>query len=306
MPKLTVMPNVEDIEHFLSAGTGKDTNDERNKIRENIIATIMLIGDEYLNHPKYGAKWRQIREKFLDTIYPLCEKPYNNITIKQMGGMSYNYDFLVTYSNDTAIVKEVKLEFKHNNTNVADLVQFLELYDKDCKGKYNICDLSYAEYYYNTYLNQYLSCDSELNSTIKPDLDVYLKNVYDIKYKHSFFKLLHSKKTNNIKEKKHVANESVKTYIQQFSTSFRFDKITEKIKESQTEKVFLLWDCENFHTQKLDVENFEIKNIKKLSDLYFDVAVNNFQYDIRVRINWGNSNGLANPRWKFSFIPKDK
>ena len=35
MPKLIIMPHVEDITYFLSGGTNKATNDESNKIREN-------------------------------------------------------------------------------------------------------------------------------------------------------------------------------------------------------------------------------------------------------------------------------
>ena len=51
------------------------------------------------------------------------------------------------------IIKSVKLEFKHNNSNVLKLVQFIELYDSDCKKKYNLCNISYAEYYYDNYGN---------------------------------------------------------------------------------------------------------------------------------------------------------
>jgi hypothetical protein len=34
------------------------------------------------------------------------------------------------------------------------------------------------------------------------------------------------------------------------------------------------------------------------------LSVENFEYDIRVRINWGNNNGICTPRWKFSLIKK--
>ena len=42
MPKLIIMPYVEDITYFLSGGINKSTNDESNKIRENIILTDYL------------------------------------------------------------------------------------------------------------------------------------------------------------------------------------------------------------------------------------------------------------------------
>lgn len=89
-----------------------------------------------------------------------------------------------------------------------------------------------------------------------------------------------------------------------YSSSFKFDNILEKIKTSQNDKVFLLWDCINFHIQMVDVENIVITEIKKINNFSFELDVLNFKYNICVRIRWANNNGLANPSWKFSFIPK--
>ena len=177
----------------------------------------------------------------------------------------------------------------------------MELYDKDCKTKFDICEVSYAEFYYDNYLDSYLALDQVEE---KPAKEIYLKNVFDIKYKHPFFRRLYDNKNNKTKEKKTIANESVKKYIEVYNSSFQFDKVCQKIKESQTDKVFLLWDCENFHTQILDVETVTIQKIKRVDDLYFDVETAGFQYDIRVRIRWANNNGLANPAWKFTFIQR--
>jgi hypothetical protein len=303
---LIILPDIEDIILFKSGGEDKSNNDEYNKIRENIITNIFNLDDEYFNHPTYGEDWKNIQDKFVAIITPLCEEPFNTIQIKHMGGMSYNYDFLVTFNKNNFVIKTIKLEFKHNNSDVSNLVQFLELYDKDCKNKYEICsEMSYAEFYYDNYLDSYLSTDENIkDACVKPSKEEYLKNVYDIRYKHSFFEKLHSNKQNKMKEKKTIANESVKKYLEMYSNTFNFEKVSNKIRESQKEKVFLLWDCENFHTQILDVENIVISGIIKKDDLYFDVNVENFVYNIRVRLNWGNSNGLCNPRWKFSFIHK--
>jgi hypothetical protein len=302
--KLIILPNVEDIIHFKSAGKDKATNDQLNKIREDIITNMYHFNSDYFEDSTYGNDWCILYEKFNTKIATLCDIPYKRVSIKHMGGMTYNYDFLLSYYDTTeTIIKEVKLEFKHNNSDVSELVQFLELYDKDCKTKFNICHVSYAEYYYDNYLKNYMNCDENLIIPI-PDRDEYLKNVYDIKYKHPFFQHLQENKTNQKKEKQQVANDSVKSYIQNFVTNFKFDKIVDKIKESQTNKVFLLWDCENFHIQSVDTNKLGIKGIKKIDSLYFDLETENFQYDIRIRLNWGNTNGISNPRWKFTFINK--
>jgi hypothetical protein len=310
MSKLIIMPEVEDIRLFLSAGQDRATNDARNKKREEILASILYVEDEYLNHPEFGHLWRCIREKFLVALTPLCDEPFKKITIKQKGGMSFNYDFLVTFLGQLneegtarSIVKEVKLEFKHNNSNVLDLAQFLELFDKDCKTKFEICDVSYAEFFYDTYLDQYLELEEGITEP-KPSREIYLKNVYDIKYKHPFFKNMYETKTNKTKEKRRLATESISAYLHEFSPTFNFEKIQEKIKESQEGKSFLLWDCENFHIQELDVKNIQILGIKEnsLRELYFDLSIANYSHDLRVRVNWGNNACVANPRWKFTFI----
>lgn len=312
MSNLIIMPAVEDIRLFLSGGQDRATNDARNKKREEILATILSVDNEYLNHPEFGALWTSIREKFLAALTTLCDEPFKKILVEQKGGMSNNYDFLVTFlgqlneqTNTRSFVKEVKLEFKHNNSSVMDLAQFLELYDKDCKSKFKICDVSYAEFFYDVYLDRYIQLEDGINQP-KPSREEYLKNVYDIKYRHSFFNNMYNTKSNKTKEKRKLATESISAYLHEFSHFFNFEKVTEKIKESQKSKAFLLWDCENFHIQELNVENIQISGIKEnsLRDMYFDLSIANYSHDLRVRLNWGNNACVANPRWKFTFISR--
>ena len=222
MPKLIIMPHVEDIKYFLAGGINKATNDESNKIRENIIANMLNIDNDYFNDVTYGDNWKDLKGKFMTSMFTICDLPYNSIDIKHMGGMTHNYDFRLQFLQINNIVtKEIKLEFKHNNSNVKDLVQFLELFDRDCKVAFDICDVSYAEFYYDNYLDKYIACDTEIKHA-KPDRDEYIKNVRDIKYNHTFFKELYKNKKNNMKEKKCVANESILKYIQTYFSTFRF------------------------------------------------------------------------------------
>jgi hypothetical protein len=312
MSKLIIMPEIEDIRLFLSAGQDRSTNNDANQIREDILANILYIEDEYLNHPEFGGFWTDIRDKFLQALTPLCDEPFKKIIIKKKGGMSFNYDFLVTFLGQLSedgtkrtLLKEVKIEFKHNNSNILDLAQFLEIYDKDCKKKFEICEKSYAEFFYDRYLDEYIQLEPGITEP-KPEKEVYLKNVYDIKYKHPFFRNMYETKANKTSEKRQLATKSVSAYLQEFSQSFKFEKILEKIKESQLDKLFLLWDCENFHIQELDVGDIQILGIKQnsLHESYFDLALANYKHDLRIRLNWGNNACVANPRWKFTFINK--
>ena len=306
----------EDIMTFLENNVKSD-NDSKNRKRESILAVILNLSSEYLEHPIFGEHWTNIQQKLRTALYSLCSVPFDRIFIEQKGGMSYNYDFVVYYYSSTSTststnvepVYSVKLEFKNNNSSVKDLVQFLELYDKDCKSKFGLFTYSYSEYYYDNFLEKYLAIDETTESSIpKPNKEDYLKHVYDIKYKHPFFNYIYTNKSKNKKEKDLLVEQSRREYISTYAPSFNFNKIAEKIIDSQSNKVFLLWDKNNFYIQKMDVSSIQISGIKNDSanknNLYFDVVVNNFMYDIRIRLNWGNNNGIANPRWKFTFIDK--
>ena len=120
---------------------------------------------------------------------------FKEILIEHKGGMGNNYDFIVRFlgqlDRDTNLRREVHsviVEFKHNCNKVNELPQFLELYDKDCVHHYDLCHVSYAEYYYNHFLDDYMTLDSQIVEP-KPFKDTYLKYVYDIKYKHPFLRI---------------------------------------------------------------------------------------------------------------------
>lgn len=308
---MNIMPCVEDIKHFLTPGTIRGDNALSNKIRENIICNYANCSI-YKTDLEYGKHWQTLLEDLHANLYSLCDTPIQDIMIEPMGGMKNNYDFNVTFmSSNQEIIKTSKLEFKHNNSSVSKIPQFLELYDKDSIGKFNICDERYADYYYEHWLDKYLAIDNDPKIILlKPDKETYLKRVSDNTRKHLFFEALYVSYETNTIEKRKLARDSIRQYLEKFIdpsslvSSFNFEKIANKIKESQTDKVYLMWDCTKFHTQVVNVADIQIKKIIKLDKLYFDVEVEYFIYNIRIRLNWGNNAGVTNPRWKFTFINK--
>ena len=110
-----------------------------------------------------------------------------------MGGMKHNYDFNVSFMGlNQELLKKSKVEFKHNNSRVSSLPQFLEMFDKDRIDKFNICDECYASYYYDHWLDKYLAIDNnQMVLSLKPNKDTYLKHVGDITYKHLFTNALY-------------------------------------------------------------------------------------------------------------------
>lgn len=293
-----------DILTFFNSNT-KDKNDQTNKVRENIISNIFDIADHYFEDPELNStEWNMVRTKLWNKLSELCSFPFNKIKIMPKGGRGFNHDFVVSFTGENNNQECHKLEFKHNNSNVCGLVQFLELSDYSCKNTHNMFDYSYSEYYYDNFIDSYLKLVS--GEIAKPEKQVYITRVQNTDYKHPFFKNIYEDKLTNEAQKKELIQQSCEQYLQLYSHSFKFDKLTEKIKNSQQNKAFLFWDKNDFHIQVLNVENIEITHIiaGSLKPLYFDVNVNNCDYNIRIRLNWGNNNGIANPRWKFTFIHK--
>jgi hypothetical protein len=113
---------------------------------------------------------------------------------------------------------------------------------------------------------------------------------------------------NNINEDKNnnVIKKSCNEYLKKYNTEFKFDKITEKLKESQKNKIYLIWKNGKFNVKKINVEHINITKIIEIKKSSFVVNVENFKYNIEVRICWKNGNGICNPSWKFGYIEKNE
>lgn len=289
-----------------ASATDRNSNSNNNELRENILLNVSDMSDDYFSDPEYGPLWSNLKEKMTATVTSLCNEPFTRFTLTKMAGMSNNYDFIVRYFNNSTAVSEVKVEFKFNTNSVRELTQFLELYDRDCKEKFDMTSYSYSEYYYDHWLDQYLALDMKIMEE-KPTKEIYIKKISDIKYSHPFFRNLYDRKKEFTREKGLLVKQSIKTYLELYAPEFNFDMIKDKIISSQTNKVFLLWDCSvsDFQIETIDLGNMELHLMENsITDLCFDLEVTNFMYNIRVRLNWGNNNGIANPRWKFTFINK--
>jgi len=312
LSKTLTMPHVQDIKYFLAPGKVRGDNAISNSIRENVICNYdkCVI---YKDDAEYGKHWTGLIEDLHKNLHSLCDTPCQDIImIEPMGGMKHNYDFNVSFVGlNQELIKKIKVEFKHNKSKLTSLPQFLELHDKKCIDQLKICDERYAEYYYDHWLDKYLAIDNDaMVLSLKPDKDTYLKRVGDNTHKHAFFHALYVSYEKHTNEKRELAQVSIRQYLEKYIdstslvTTFNFDKITQKIKDSQTDKVYLMWDCVKFHTQVVNIANIQIKKIIKLNNLCFDVEVENFIYNIQIRLNWGNSAGVTTPRWKCSFINK--
>lgn len=298
---------VSDIKSFIDINS-RSLNSKNNNVRENIIARIFNCPSSFFTDSEYGIYWSTIRDKLEDALYscfPSTCSPYT-FSILQKGGMNCNHDFEI--STQHLEIKNILIEFKHNATTVKKLPQILELYDRDlCGNKYRMTSYSYSEFYYDNYLSRYLNFDKMSDNIIEvPEKDVYLKHISDTKYRHPFFHYLYVNRDSHKVLKHRLVEQSKKEYLETYSSTFRFEGIEEKLRQSQGEKVYLMWDKTNFRIEQSEMSNIRITGIKdkSLTHSCFDIDVENASYNLRVRLNWGNNNGIANPRWKIGYVCK--
>jgi len=285
---------------------GRAMNHANNMLREDALVKMVNEPSFGMNDDRLRSKWSYVGFKLRNILRTLCPAA-SFFTLTKMAGMTNNYDFISRYWEPSGVLlKEVKLEFKHNHNSIKNLCQFLELYDGACKTKYGMMETSYSEFYYDKYLEKYLGTDPELMLLNKPSKEEYLRNVADIKYTNPFFRSLYQRKMSIQNTKTQIVKHSMKEYLLSHAPRFNFDKIKEKIVESQSDKHFLMWDGKDFHLESpvgLDTSTINM-SLKSIDGMCFVVDVKHFCYDIKVRLNWGNNNGIANPRWKFSFEQK--
>ena len=296
---LVILPEFKDIFHFFeSKNNTRGKNDEINKIRENVIEKLPFIHEDYFNHPEYGKHWVSLKEKF-DNILPLlCKNDFHNYKIKKMAGRNYNYDFNVTFFDPNYdIIKEEKLEFKHNSSDIFKLPQFLSL-----NINTDILKTSYSEFYYNNYLDKYLSIvnrDLEVKM-VKPPLEIYLKYVTSVNYSiHPLFEYLKSCEELFKKEKFEVVDESIKEFLNLYGSEIDLEKLTKKFQSTQESKMYLLWDCSDFHLSNIKKEDLVIHHFIGISNNN-TIEVTSNKYKFKLLLRWRNHKGILNPAWQIS------
>ena len=310
----SILINFNDICEFYKSSV-KSENDKVTKIREAIMNGI--INNKMPNEWYNDSRWLNLKTEIITFLQQLHNASILSVECDNKGGCTNNHDFNVTIDG----LNNYKFELKCGSRaeSILTIPQFIELTDEACKEKYNMFEYSYREYYYDNYLNKYLELDNNLSSLQKPSKEVYLKKVKDNRYTHEFFDKLKQYSTNNETQKKLLVGESISEYIKLYHHTFNFEKLAKKIRESQKDKIYLFWNLHRgkLMCQKVNVDKLTIKHIitESIDDKYFDVLVDNCideanfknnmtnnNYNIRIRLNWGNTNGVANPRWKISYI----
>lgn len=292
LKRVSDVPKIEDIQLFKTAGIGKSENDESNKKRENVLQSLYKPPAGFLEDPY----WAEMNGKWKTFLHTMCDKPYDDVKFKKMAGRGYNYDMEITFLFESAVVCDVKAEFKHN----ADKIDKLPEYFSPAANKPYFAK-TYGEFFYDNYIDAVCGL-TEKASAIKPTRDAYLKNVYQNDYtKNPLYECLYGeeKLSNEFKKKKKaVVDESIKRYVTEYLPTLDKKRLSDDIRSRQHGKIFILWDLKNFNKDALRDDEMEIvsANVNKSGNTVMAVSKAGTVHDMLLR--WKNHAGILYPAYQ--------
>ena len=276
----------------------RDKNDATNKIREKILP--LLMKNDFVNDEKYGKYWKLLSYEWTCALDKIALEThisdYTSIRVSLLGGRKHNHDANIHYYNDEKIVGTRKIEFKNGCNDICKLPQFLSIPTKVALFPY-----SYDEYWYQNFMDKYIACDPDITEE-KPSLEAYLKNIgctyYDIL---PFFSQLKSRENYFKQEKNEVVNMSIREYLATHGKDVNIEFFKEKVKASQTDKIFLMWSqqCHKFGIDMFSDSEMDDAIFHKIkNDNVLQIKSGNTIYSLLLR--WRNYKGILNPAWQIS------
>jgi hypothetical protein len=292
-------PAIQDIQTFFTISARGD-NDASNKLRERILSMLSNIPPAYTSDPTYGPNWCSLRDKWnaiLRTIATETAVPtYTTYDVQVKGGRGFHYDFLIVFYNGSTRVAERKIEFKYGGRTIQEIPQFLSL---QVRNDTLIPFVDYATYYYDVYLDRYLETDNGITEP-KPSKEEWLRCVINTKYSvRRFFQQLKEREDVYKVRKSRIVNESIKKYLETYGNSVNIHYFAEKVKETQKEKIYVLWSNGQFYIDRitpseLDLTTFETIRNENTIVLRSGSCTTTFHLLLR----WRNHKGILNPAWQ--------
>jgi len=291
--------NEEDILLFFNK-SNKNDNDSVNKTREYIILSLCnsKIPPHWFLDSTNSDKWNNLNSelfKFIDSI----NNNYGIFTgAIHMAGRKNNYDFIFQFINGN-----VKVEFKYGAQEISDCPQFLSV---SSNNFITPGSPDYAEFFYDNYIPKIIESYESIfkEPLLIPSKGYYMKNIYKNEVPNPFFIQLKNGEENL--EFKKIKNELTSNSVNDFLKNhlkIDFNLLETKIKESQDNKIYMLWDKESFNKSELFsseiIPKFEIKNngIKGANTIIVK-TFNDSEYHMLLR--WKNHRGILYPAWQIS------
>ena len=265
----------------------KKNNDSDNKIREIIIDSIFNKKTPEIYFKK-SQRWLNIKKELEKFVKKLSKnEEIKKIECIQKAGRKYNYDYDLKINN-----KIFKIEFKYNTSSIKDVPQFVSP-GKPSKYLSN----NFEEFYYDNYLSK-----SKIKTKYEidiPEREIYLKEVHNIAPK------CMKKIKEKYKEDKEFCNymtelynNSTKEFIEKYDLNL--DVLNEYLKESQKNKIYMLYKKNKIYMEENDVDNYILVSYIKEPNLKRYKAETKSGKKINILIRWKNGKGIAYPAFQIS------
>jgi hypothetical protein len=213
-----------------------------------------------------------------------------------MAGIGNNYDFKIHYyDTNGTLIHEAHVEFKHNSKSISSIPQFLSL-----NINTDILAESYAGYFYDHFLSEYLACDERFVEMNKPSKSEYVRLISRIKYEcHPLFQMMYDYEETNKAQKFDVVNRSIKQFLETYGPSIDLQKLSDKFALTQLNKTFAMWDMTDFQLFKFGENDLLVKRfVGILNDN--TILVESDKYKFKLLLRWRNHKGILNPAWQIS------
>jgi hypothetical protein len=275
----TTVYNINDIESFTVSN--RSDNDNKNKLRENIVASI--INDEIpCEFYKKSTLWRNLKKE----LYNYIEKNlFNTKDIKTIkciikAGRKHNNDFEIIINNTHAF----QVEFKFNATKASETPQFVSPMKPS-----QYLEKNFEEYFYENYLPKIVNL---ANGNI-PDKEEYFKTIHGDKVEcMKLFKEKYDTDKNFNKECKKIDTEAIKQFIE--SSNLNIKKLSSYLLNSQINKVYMCYKDGKFYYDKVNENLYKIKKVEERKSTNY-ICVTESGMKLEVRLRFKNGCGLQFP-----------
>ena len=294
------------ISTFFASST-RSTNDAINKIRERVLEHIISPPIEYLQDTDYGHLWQHVHNEWNAIISKLIDKDsaysYCHLELNLLAGRGNNHDAnLICRHKSSTVDKIIKIEFKYGAKSICSIPQFLSLQTNQPTLK--MFDEPYDVFYYNHYIDSYIACDPGGITEPKPQLDIYLKCVRSTDYTiHPFFTQLKEREPIAKLNKNKVVNDSIRDYLRQHAHSIDTTQLTQKIIQTQQDKIYLLWSNQKFHIDEIHIDSMrhiEFSSISDKGNVIILRSGSGIGIGLHMLLRWRNHKGILNPAWQIS------
>jgi hypothetical protein len=251
---------------FTSGPRSKEFNDQDNKKREEILATLLDsdVGtrNSLLEDAPDATYWKTLRKKLVEAIAPILESKSgssqtSDVFAQRKGGRSQNYDILAFLGKFKDETSGLKIEFKRGKS-IYDHPQILSMYATE-DFLISKSTESYPSYFYANFISEV----EKILGTKKPDAKTYLTKVFQSSpTADPFFEAGYAyAKSGGASTLQDIADDSIANYfayLRKLPSFLDLSQIQAKL-DVQSEKTFLSWD---YKTQSFVVETIPLGSLK--------------------------------------------